>query len=273
MANETSNTLSKQKKSFDTDILYPYNTLNYCIGLVTKIVSKKGSLPSSKKEISIITELAEPSLVTRLSACKQYRLLNDSYAATELYQKISAPVFDNDVEIGKLTAFKSPPFFAQLIEEMNGKVLPSPDGFVNHLKSKFKMIPTSAERAAKIFLDNCKELGLIDNANRLKLLMPVAGGTDEGRNEKKDEFIQEDSDKSNDKMLLGSTSKEMFSYPIPLTENKLAVLHYPKGKLKPEDIEIFKMSIELLGATIGINKKKENEKAPQSQGDSQNGIE
>jgi hypothetical protein len=151
---------------------YPSEPIMPSIALVKQVVSAKGEInPISKKDISIITEKAEATLSMKLSTCVQYGLLKLSfgkgYLPGELYHKYTYEDQANSL----LLIFGSPPLYQKLISDLNGKILPNERDFAMHLKNNYGLNPNSADKAAKIFLENARNLNLIDNNNRLKYII------------------------------------------------------------------------------------------------------
>lgn len=160
----------KGEKQIQTS--YPSEEIMPSITLVKQIVTAKGEInPISKKDISIITEKAEATLAMKLSTCVQYGLLKLSfgkgYLPGENYHKYTY----EDQARALLVTFSSPPLYKKLIADLNGKMLPNEKDFAQHLKNNYGLNPNSSVKAAKVFLDNARNLNLIDSNNRLKFII------------------------------------------------------------------------------------------------------
>ncbi len=249
-----SNEIKRQPK--EEIVAYPYHTIKYCLEMLRPVEEHGGAMRYlSKKEIGVMTGLSDATLNTRLSACGYYDLLSyrsgDGYKLTDLYQQITAPVFEKDKRSGLLTSFKKPELFSQIIDDLNGKALPSMEGMINHLKGKYRMIPTSAERAVRCFLDNANYLELIDGNNRFKFLLPVSfNDTKLDRQVEKHEAVSKSTTIQEQQNSKVPESDDLFTYPIPLTDGKIAILKFDSKRITKQDIRVLELAIHVLDATI-----------------------
>jgi hypothetical protein len=178
MADSKENVVETREDSKNSPVSYPSETIDYCIQLIRKIVAQKGGgALVSRDEIAVILGKAQQTLQLKISTCVQYGLLSKShgkgYCSSPLFQTIETPEFDHDKTNALIEVLGNPPLYRKLIERYNGKSLPTEGGLVNILVSEFKVNKNSAERAAKIFFDNCQNLKVIDGGNRLKVISGV----------------------------------------------------------------------------------------------------
>lgn len=103
----------------------------------------------------------------------------------------------------------------------------------------------SAEKAAKVFLENCRSLNLLVN-NQLRYSHPEGNGQHSSTPPKPP--VEKLSD-PNDQLL--------FELPIPLPGNRLAFLKYDRNKLKKRDIEVIKKALDFVESSIWTDEDEE----------------
>lgn len=240
---------------------YPARSFESCLNMVRELVRKRGEgVFMSKKDISVILGLAEPTLIYPISSSINYGLLDSSYGSgykvTSLLQKIDAPVYPEDSIKAKIEALGHPPLYKQLIEKFNGKILPPEEGLKNHIATtkEYGIIENSAERAAKIFLENFRNLGLIDENNRLRYLIPngsMTSAVNPIQNNVEAKLlppipIEHSKSITDVQEFIEQKVKEI---PIPLIKGKVAYLRYPTS-ITRKDIAIIKHYIDGIDMTI-----------------------
>jgi hypothetical protein len=99
---------------------------------------------------------------------------------SEIFEKIEKPVYgEQSRKAAKMDAFNNPPLYKKLIDNFNNKTLPNEDGLENLLKSKeYQVHSSTAARAARVFYENGRSIGIIDSSNRLTFLKPNTNGQD-----------------------------------------------------------------------------------------------
>lgn len=222
---------------------WPSETILSSIDLVDKIVSEKGGAkPANRKEIAIITGKAEATLVMKLSSCVQYGVLENrfghGYVPGLFYEKYNSPVFDSDKQIVLLKMFANPELYKKLINEYNGKSLPNEAGLANHLKSDFGLNPNSSIKAAKIFLENCRDLNIIDSGNRLRHIISESKKEDLGQSKGQQEYAP-------------PPNPELFKLPIQLPgeENRFVYFEYPKT-LNKRDFKVIAKALTFVASSL-----------------------
>lgn len=221
----------------------PLHSIDFCISMIKAIISQRGENYFSKKEASLLLGKSESNLSTKLGASGQYGLLlNDrgrGYKPSALYQKIEFPTSVEQRTIALLQVMNSPNVYNKIIEDYNGKVLPSTDQmFSNLLVTEYGMIKTSADKASKIFFENAKSLGIIDTNNRLRYLVPIAGAenisSDSNINSNLDKNVSNSN--SNNSNLNNNFADGMIEILIPLKGlGRKALLQIPE-EYKAEDL-------------------------------------
>lgn len=167
-----------EKSSEIGGVASPSETIKSSLLLVEDIVKAKGSAtPVTRKEISVITGKAEATLILKISTCVQYTVLvnrfGKGYLPGKLYEQYIEPTYEEDRRKVLLKILNSPPLYRKLIEEFNGKILPSEQGLANHLKNVYKLNAAPAARAAKIFLENLHYVDVIDANKKLRYIAPT----------------------------------------------------------------------------------------------------
>lgn len=109
----------------------------------------------------------------QLSSCVQYKLLElksgEGYKPTERFEKIKNPLPSENVNDTLIECFQSPSLYKKLIAEFRDKQLPTESGLANILARNYDVHGNAATIAAKIFLKNISNLGLLGSGNVLKL--------------------------------------------------------------------------------------------------------
>ena len=228
---------------------YPAEPIMFCINLVRQIVDAKGELtPITLKDISLITNKAVGTLVMKVSTCVQYGLLVNKFGQGYLpgvnFKSYMEPVFgEEDRKIALLKMFSTPPLYQKLINDLNGKYLPALDGFAIHLKNDYGLNPNSAEKAAKVFLENARSLNIIDN-NRLKIIYKNGGSDQSDKKTEKPEDLPPTPVKHE------FPADNLFELPIPLGGGRKAFIRYPLEDLKKRDIKIIVKALAFIASSI-----------------------
>lgn len=228
-------------------------SLSESLDLVEEIIQERGEQISSLKEIAIATGIGEGTLPLPLSTACQYGILisGAGYRPTALYHAIKSPTFEYEKAMAIHEALSNPPLYKRIIEEFNGKQLPSESGFTNYLSKTHGFKAYAIPKIVRAFFENFRPS--IDANNKLRFLAP----------QKKDgnmETLIQDVEPVAEQKLLSAQPMERtgnFQTPIPLTEDKMIILEYPKGNMTVDDFTALKAYIAYLELTEG--KKKENE--------------
>ena len=230
----------------------PHQTLDSCLSMVRELVKRKGEGTAiSRKDISVILGKAESTLIRPISSCLSYGLLENShgqgYKVTSLINKIDNPVMPEDVVNTKIEALGKPYHYKKIIHVYNGKILPPEDGLANLLKTKeYGVIANSAPITARVFFENFKSVGLIDEGNRLKYLVNTITP-----HQAEPKRLAPPADPPLDEeppFVKDPTAKVL---PMPLTDGKMAYFNYP-SKINARDFKIIEVYLSGIRMTIEI---------------------
>jgi hypothetical protein len=248
---------SGSQKNDRQQTAYPSESIMPSISLVKQIVSAKGEInPISRKDISVITDKAEATLSMKLSTCVQYGLLKSQfgkgYLPGELYHKYTYEEQANSL----LLIFSSPPLYKKLIEDLNGKILPNEKDFAAHLKNNYNLNPNSSFKAANVFLENARNLNLIDSNNRLKFIIkenPSRENPDKGNGDIPAEKNGQSSH------VAPPVSTGLFKLPIQLPgdDDRVAYFEYPKT-LNKRDFKVIAKALTFIASTLIMNEDDED---------------
>jgi hypothetical protein len=162
------------------------------------------------------------------------------YLPTDLYRRYTQPKTDHDEERAKLEMFNSPPLYSKIIQNLNNHQLPSDEKrFANTLKDEpYNVNPNSADRAAKIFFENARNLKLLDVHNTLKFSL--------SSNIEKADFHKPPPAAKDEKPL----EESLFELPIPLPNKRKAFLKYPLDNLTRKDITVITKALEFIASSL-----------------------
>ncbi len=168
---EKEETTPQEKKEIVTGVSYPVESIRESLEDIQKIFNETGTInPVPKETISTLLGKKPASLIMNFSTWKQYGIVNDlrikGFLPTAVYKKYIDKTYPTDERNAMLTMFKSAPLYIKLIDNLDGKQLPSEEKFSNILKdAPYNVSANSADRAAKVFYQNLRELGLIGTNN------------------------------------------------------------------------------------------------------------
>ena len=148
---------------------YPSNTITHCLTLTENLYKLFGnSVFIPREKIAEKTGISDSHLQTQLSTCVQYELLElkskEGYKPTEQFIKIYKPRPNEDVRLFKIEILKNPELYSKLIADHNNETH-TVDSLSTLFFRDYKVSDNASQLAAKIFIDNARELGLIDNDN------------------------------------------------------------------------------------------------------------
>lgn len=152
--------MARREKS----VLYPSVTIAESIEFV-KVVDSFKARTVSYSEVAKkygLTSVTTKSFTQKIGSAKQYGLIstsNSTIRITDLCQQILYPTSDNQNVLKE--CFKLPPLYAALIKEYEGKAIPNEDILANLLMSKYEISRAAKNIAARVFIQNADELGLI----------------------------------------------------------------------------------------------------------------
>lgn len=229
---------------------YPIETIDAMLEISKTLIDEYGSSkPITKEEISKTLNKKVASLSLLFSTMGQYGLFTlvhgKGYLPSDLYRRYTEPVHDNDEAKAKLAMFKSVPLYLKIIEQLNGHQLPADEKrFANLLKGDpYNVNPNSSDRAAKIFFENCRILGLRDQTGKFRfsdITIQANGSANPNKNP--------EDQKPPPPFVPGEP--ELFTLPIPLGGKRKAYLQYPLLDLSKKDIRVIKKALDFIESSI-----------------------
>lgn len=239
-------------------VAYPIDTVDSFLESAKRLVEEYGSSrPITKEEISKTLNKKINSLSLFFSSLGQYNIFTvvhgKGYLPSDIYRKYTEPVHDQDEYKAKLLMFQSAPLYAKIIEQLNGHQLPADEKrFANLLKGDpYNVNPNSAERAAKVFFDNCRGLNLRDSTGKFKF--PNLSNLN-GNGQQFDSVTPPPPGGKPD----SQDPDDSFTLPIQLGGTRKASLTYPK-KLTKKDIRIIAKALEFVATSIIENDNEDSE--------------
>lgn len=146
--------------------MYPAYTVNEIIEDFIKIINQLGG---KKVSIDLVAKTLEVSPTTKsftrkISAAKQYNLIETSQGSlelTDLAKKILYPT-DDKINSLKIQAFSSPNIYAKLIERYEDKALPN-SGILSNilLEPEYGITRNVKDLVVEKFIENCNDLDII----------------------------------------------------------------------------------------------------------------
>jgi hypothetical protein len=241
--------IQNHAKPYSLGVPYPIETVDEVLNNAKTIVEEYGtSRPISKEEISRILNKKVATLSLTFSTMVQYGIFSlihgKGYIPSDLYRKYTEPVHENDEFKIKLKMFKSAPLYGKIIEHLNGHTLPSDvKRFSNLLKGDpYGVNQNSAERAAKVFFENCGILKLRDSAGRFKF--PDSDNLPRAHDKPGGDHAQIRHTPPPNPEL------ELFELPIPLPNKRKAYLKYPLENLTRKDITVISKALEFIASSL-----------------------
>ncbi len=146
---------------------YPSYEINYCFKLVKRIYENFGSgkYYATRGEIAKIFGKSAAYMQRQISSSHQYGLLDlktkEGYKPSQLFIKIHKPIDDDQKRKALLQCFMSPKLYGLLIEQFKNQILPSIDPLSNILLQHYNIFSNVSNKAATIFIENAKFLGLL----------------------------------------------------------------------------------------------------------------
>lgn len=227
-------------------VAYPSNTIEHCIKLVSNIYKIFGSsIYIARDQIAKKLNISESHIQTQLSSCVQYGLLELKaklgYKPTKLFTKIYKPLPNEDVRLSKIEAFSQPELYQKIISEYNGEIH-TIDALATILFRNLKVSESASTFAAKVFIENAKDLLLIDEEGLFQISTSKNVDTVEVLEEITEDIIKDDEpevkylpppSKSSEENHVNKSFKHP---PIPIfcEDGSVAELYLPNGFNKPD---------------------------------------
>lgn len=238
---------------------YPAYTIKQCVSIVENIYKNYGDSTFVKGEdLAVPFNMAYPTMVTRISACVQYGLLekktNEGYKPSGLFRKIYRPLNEDEASEALIQAFNSPNLYTKIVKRLEGHPIPMKKALANILYRDYGIADKVSEKAASVFLDNIKHLNLISDE---KLVLEASNDSEESDNfiePANNETTQPVQARHDDNLPIASSHRRI---EIPLTKGKVAVLSIPQS-IEHRDLDIINAQINVLKIYIESNDEEES---------------
>jgi len=153
---------------------WPAYTVKSSIEAMERLISEHGSQSLTRDQIGSTWDLkpGTGAFNLRLSSCSQYGLFKKEgkdFKASELFMSYKEPLYDNDENKYQIKMFLNAPLYAKIVNDHNNSILPPNEERVANLLKRYNVHPNSVSKASKIFLENTRNLGLLDANNKLKV--------------------------------------------------------------------------------------------------------
>jgi hypothetical protein len=194
-----------------------------------------------------------------LSAAAQYGLLEkltgEGYKKTALFKKINNPI-DDDLKFGKLEAFVKPKIYQELILRFNGNPLHND---LPAILVRFHGIAENAAKGvAKIFIENAKEVGALNEAGIFDLAgFTVTSDTTQTQIQNNNPLPRQE-EKPHINPVVSSTQTPVLALPeignsekatIKLKESRIINVEYPKS-LDRSDIKTWRTWLDYIESSM-----------------------
>lgn len=184
MENSKETTSVEVKKVAQRSHAYPSHLIQSSIDYVTKIHTGLGNTSHNTREtIAKVLGLSPASVTIPLSSCVQYGLIEMKskigYKPTQRFERIRKPLNEQEKKDALLECFKNPTLYEGLIAEFSGNILPVQIGLSTILYRKYHISESASEKAAEIFIENARNLGLLNDENRLIISSQNADNTEQ----------------------------------------------------------------------------------------------
>ncbi len=248
MEDVTGNEIKQERaKAPGVGVPYPIESVDEMLSIAKMLVDEYGSSrPISKEEISKTLNKKINSLGLLFSTFGQYNILSvvhgKGYLPTDLYRKYTEPVHDNDELKAKLQMFQSAPLYAKIIEQLDGHQLPADEKrFANLLKGEpYNVNANSAEKAAKVFFENCRSLNLRDGGGKFKFHNAASVTSANATAVKQDPAPPS---------LPSSQALVKLPIHLPGDDNRLAYFEYPKS-LSKRDFKVIAKALTFVASSL-----------------------
>lgn len=121
------------------------------------------------------------AFLNRIAAAKLFGLIEGQKAALRITRRglnILHPDYEATLMRAKVDAFLSVPLYKAFLDEYEGKALPSEEGMLNVLQSRYGVSPSRAQATLTNLLDSAEEAGLFSVAGaRTKMVRSTAALT------------------------------------------------------------------------------------------------
>ena len=150
---------------------YPAVTMQKALSFIMNFKDYPRNKPISHETAAQVLKLkpSTKNFVYTLSAARQFGLITTTPSGkiltlTEYANRLVRPIEEENVlKKLKIKCFLLPKLYSELINEYNGKSLPSSERLKDILISNYGIAPNAANNAAINFIDSANEVGVIQN--------------------------------------------------------------------------------------------------------------
>ena len=156
-------------------ISFPYSDLEDAIKVIRTMHSVGGGVPMERDQVSAALNSSGGSLANRLSATKQFGLLESSQGKWNLTPLAYAMLDEQTERSAKAEAFLCVELYRRTFDEYRGKTLPGNLG-LEHAFTTFGVSSKQKEKARQTFERSARTAGFFPNGNEDRLVQPIIGG-------------------------------------------------------------------------------------------------
>lgn len=223
-------------------VAYPSYTIEFCVDLTKRINQKFGDRTfNSREHIAELLGISVGHITTQLSSGNYYGLLElkskEGYKPTERFRSIYKYHTEEEKRRAQIECLLSPELYKKIIENYsNGGQIPEVEGLAKLLYRSYKVAEDASDKAARIFLQNLNDLGLLDENRKLIEISfdtkQEIGGNLQEVGEKKPTSEPMQTQTKNISLGVGSQKLNLWgslSIPIPLKNDEVATVALPNG--------------------------------------------
>lgn len=155
-------------------IAFPYTDLDDAIKVVRTMHSVGGGVPMERDQVSAALNNSGGSFANRLSAAKQFGLLESSQGKWGLTPLAYAMLDEQTEQRAKAEAFLNVELYRRTFDEYRGKTLPGKLG-LEHAFTTFGVAAKQKDKARQTFERSARTAGFFPNAAEDRLVQPVIG--------------------------------------------------------------------------------------------------
>ena len=238
-----------QRKELERSAAYPIFGIDKTDPFVLQLHTSYGKSVIKREDAEAVNQFGYTNRF--LAAGCQYGLLSrdkDGYRITDLFISIHKPINENERRTALIEAFSSPKLYRALIDNYDGHAIPTELSTV--LFRKHDIAEKASDSAAKVFIENGKYVGVIDEQNILR----VSQSKTKLGNTQFAEVITEDLNKETSVTSQATVIPEQFRLPPPpeegfqteiinLRNTKKASLIFPSD-ISKKDITIIRKRLD-----------------------------
>jgi hypothetical protein len=155
-------------------IAFPYTDLDEAVKLARTMHAVGGGVPMERDQVSAALNSAGGSLANKLSAAKQFGLIDSQQARWSL-TTLGYGVLDSATErAAKAEAFLNVELYKRTFDEYRGRTLPGRAG-LEHAFTTFGVATKQKEKARQTFERSARSAGFFPSGSEDRLVAPILG--------------------------------------------------------------------------------------------------